>query len=39
MNYNNVYKTKVEDEKENTEKKEELEDNQNEEDKPRQQRQ
>lgn len=35
MNYNNIYKTKVEDEKENKENKEQLEDNQNEEDKPK----
>ena len=38
MNYNNIYKTKVEDEKENKENKEnkeQLKDNQNEEDKPK----
>lgn len=35
MNYNNIYKTKVEDEKENKENKEQLEENQNEEDKPK----
>ena len=35
MNYNNAYKTKIEDEKENTDNKEKLEDNQNEEDKPK----
>ena len=35
MNYNNVYNTKIEDEKEKMENKEQLEDNQNEEDKPK----